>query len=91
LVALEALASGVPLIATEAGWMTDFLQDCPGYRRFVVEPNVESVVSGLAAVRAGGSDQLLAGARETVSATNSLQVFERRWLELISEVVRGAD
>jgi glycosyltransferase involved in cell wall biosynthesis len=84
-VVLEALASGVPLITTSVGWMEDFLRECPEYERFIVAPEVDSVVSALRALKPAAGDPLLQRAREVVWANNRLEAFGNRWLALIAD------
>jgi len=86
-VVLEALASGVPTVTTPVGWMGDFLRSCPGYSRFIVRPDPDSVAVALRRVGTSDSAALLAQAREYVERHNGLAAFGDRWVELISEVL----
>jgi glycosyltransferase involved in cell wall biosynthesis len=86
-VVLEALASGVPLITTAVGGMEDFLSVCPSYSPFIVRPDLDSVTGALCRVGAFDSAEVLAEARAYVERYNGFEVFARRWLELIAEVV----
>jgi glycosyltransferase involved in cell wall biosynthesis len=85
-VTVEALACGVPLITTPVGWMRDFVRQCPDYAAFVVRPEVDSVTEALGRLGDLDGAPLLAQARAFVERENGLEVFGRRWLELISEV-----
>jgi glycosyltransferase involved in cell wall biosynthesis len=86
-VVLEALASGVPLLTTSVGWMRDFLQACPGYSSFVVRPELDSITAALRRLdESDGADPALAEARDYILRHNGLDLFSRRWLDLISEV-----
>jgi len=87
-VTVEGLACGVPVITTDFGWMREFLHHCPGYRPFVVEPNLDSVTAGLERLGDIDAGDILAQARDFIEQENSLPVFGRRWLELIGEVCR---
>jgi len=87
-VVLEALSSGVPLITTSVGWMQDFLRDCPGYQRFVVKPELQSVTTALQDLREDPRSPVLAQARELVTRRNGLERFAGQWLELIDRTVQ---
>jgi glycosyltransferase involved in cell wall biosynthesis len=87
-VVLEALAAGVPLITTPVGWMGDFLRACPAYSSFIVRPELESVAGALMRVAASDGTTVLAEARDYIERHNRLEVFGRRWLDLVSEIAR---
>jgi glycosyltransferase involved in cell wall biosynthesis len=86
-VVLEALACGVPLITTAVGWTPELLAHCPGYRRFIVLPNLDSVTNGLRHLESGTGEDSVGEAMEFVREHNSLAGFGRRWLELIDRTV----
>ena len=88
-VTVEGLACGVPVITTDVGWTRELLARCPGYRQFVVQPNLDSVTSGLQRLADIDAGDVLAHARDFIEQENSLPVFGRRWLELIGEVCRA--
>jgi glycosyltransferase involved in cell wall biosynthesis len=85
-VTVEGLACGVPVLTTVAGWTEEFLRECPEYRAFIVEPDVDSVAQGLTRLAGSDATGVLAQARAFIGRHNSLEVFSRRWLELIGEV-----
>jgi glycosyltransferase involved in cell wall biosynthesis len=85
-VTVEGLACGVPVLTTAAGWTEEFLRECPEYRAFIVEPDVDSIAQGLTRLAGSDATSVLARARAFIGRHNSLGVFSRRWLELIGEV-----
>lgn len=87
-VTVEALACGVPVITTPAGWTRDFLRECPAYSAFIVRPDVGSVTDALRRLDSRDGAPALARARAFIERENSLHTFNRRWLELIEEVYR---
>jgi glycosyltransferase involved in cell wall biosynthesis len=86
-VVLEALASGVPLITTTAGWMANFLRACPSYSPLITSPDVASVTASLRALASLDLAQPLADARQLILAENSLHAFGSRWSQLASKVL----
>ncbi len=86
-VVLEALASGVPLVTTTAGWMAGFVGQCPAYQRLIVSPTADSVTATLQALPSLDLDQTLRQAREFIVSNNSLAAFGSSWLELTSKVM----
>ncbi len=87
-VTVEGLACGVPVITTPVGWTRELLSHCPGYRPFIVRPDLESVTAALAGLGQADAAPVLAQARAFIERENSLDVFARRWLELIGQVCR---
>jgi UDP-glucose:(heptosyl)LPS alpha-1,3-glucosyltransferase len=87
-VTVEGLACGVPVITTPVGWTRDFLRRCPDYSAFIVRPDIESVTEALGRLAQADTAPVLARARAFIEQENSLDVFGRRWLELIGEVCR---
>lgn len=87
-VTVEGLACGVPVITTDVGWTRELLRRCPGYRHFIVQPNVDSVTDGLTRLGDIDATDVLPEARVLIEQENSLPVFSRRWLELIGELCR---
>jgi len=83
-VVLEALASAVPLITTAVGWMCDLLSRLPGYRRWIIDPDVDQLAGALSELEP--DPELISKARTYVVHENSLEAFGRQWLELIREV-----
>jgi glycosyltransferase involved in cell wall biosynthesis len=90
-VVLEALASGVPLITTDVGWMSTFLEHVPTYRSLVVRPEVSDVSRMLHALATSNTDEIVASAREYVIANNSYECFSRAWLALVEEVMNSSN
>jgi glycosyltransferase involved in cell wall biosynthesis len=87
-VAVEGLSCGVPVITTPVGWTQDLLRHCPDYRPFIVRPDVESVATAIGRLAVLDAVPVLAEARAFIERENSLDVFGRRWLELIGRVCR---
>jgi glycosyltransferase involved in cell wall biosynthesis len=87
-VTVEGLACGVPVITTAVGWMRDFLRGCPGYAPFIVRPDLGSVTDALGRLAQVDAVPMLTQARAFIEEHNSLDVFGRRWLELIGQVCR---
>ncbi len=87
-VTVEGLACGVPVITTAVGWTEEFLRRCPGYRHFIVQPDVDSVTDGLRRLGDIDATDVLAQARAFIERENSLPVFGRRWLELLGQLCR---
>ena len=82
LVILEALASGVPVVATATGCVPEVI--VPGSNGFIVEPEVASLQSGLAGVDEGDRKAMTRAARATALehtwesvALQYLQLFDR--------------
>jgi glycosyltransferase involved in cell wall biosynthesis len=86
-VVLEALASGVPLITTEVGWVRHLVARIPDYRRWIVEPELGSLAGALQ--RFDDQPDLVARARDLVGRENSIDAFANRWRALIGEVCGG--
>jgi glycosyltransferase involved in cell wall biosynthesis len=82
-VVLEALACGVPLIATRVGWMPTLLQAVPGYERLCVEPVLEQLVARLHGLDELDTGPLCAAARAFVLEHNSLAAYAASWEELL--------
>ncbi|GAA2168285.1 UDP-glucose:(heptosyl)LPS alpha-1,3-glucosyltransferase [Humibacillus xanthopallidus] len=87
LVVLEALASGVPVVATPTGCVPDLVAD--GVNGAVVEATPAAVVRGLVAVLDADAAELARHARATAEE-HSWSRVARRYLDLLGEV-RGVD
>ena len=86
-VVLEALASGVPLVTTTAGWMHEFVRRCPSYSRLIVTPDLLSLCGTLDALGSLSLQAMLDEARRLVVRDNSLTAFASRWNTLAATVV----
>ena len=87
LVVLEALASGVPVVATPTGCVPDLVVD--GINGAVVEATPGALMRGLTAVFAGDRSALARAARATAEDHSWARVAQR-YLDLLTQV-RGLD
>ena len=87
LVVLEALASGVPVVATPTGCVPDLVVD--GVNGAVVEATPGALARGLETVLAGDRGALAQAARATAEEHSWARVAQR-YLDLLAEV-RGVD
>jgi glycosyltransferase involved in cell wall biosynthesis len=87
LVVLEALASGVPVVATPTGCVPDLVVD--GINGAVIEATPAALARGLETVLAGDRDALARAARATAEEHSWARVAQR-YLDLLTEV-RGVD
>ncbi len=85
LVVLEALASGLPVVATPTGCVPDLLDD--GVNGCVVEADARAVRAGLRAVLEGDREALASAARATAE-TRSWPIVAREYLDLFDELLR---
>ncbi|MCU1536367.1 MAG: mshA 2 [Humibacillus sp.] len=86
LVVLEALASGVPVVATPTGCVPDLVVD--GVNGAVVAGTRVQLAAGLATVLSADRDAMAAGARTTAEAHSWARVAER-YLELLVGLRQG--
>jgi glycosyltransferase involved in cell wall biosynthesis len=87
LVALEALACGVPLLATRVGWMPTFLEAVPGYSLLSVRPEHDDIVARLRLLQHTDTSHLMRTARAWIERHNSLESWGAAWRELIMGVL----
>ncbi|TQM63989.1 glycosyltransferase family 4 protein [Humibacillus xanthopallidus] len=87
LVVLEALATGVPVVATPTGCVPDLVVD--GVNGAVVDATPDAVARGLAAVLDGDAAELSRHAR-AAAEQHSWSRVARRYLDLL-RTVRGID
>jgi glycosyltransferase involved in cell wall biosynthesis len=88
-VVLEALATGVPLITTNTGWMRSFLASNPAYMRYIVQPNEADIVRGLREAVGSDTTEFRRIARDAVVAQCGLATFHERWLGILERIVRA--
>jgi glycosyltransferase involved in cell wall biosynthesis len=88
-VVLEALASRVPLVTTEVGWMKTFLRYVPEYRVLVARPTPDDFARVLDCLDDPAVPAAVETAYEWVRDHNSLEVFSSNWRRLI-DVALGA-
>lgn len=86
LAVLEALACGTPVISTSAGWIRDLVQGVPGYARLVGD-TLPAFVDALG--RLAGSSCAVTSASAQVRREHSLEVFGRRWVEVLERALGG--
>jgi UDP-glucose:(heptosyl)LPS alpha-1,3-glucosyltransferase len=86
LVVLEALACGVPVVATPTGCVPDLIID--GVNGAVVDARAESVAAGITRVFSGDVDALADRARATAEEHSWSRVAQR-YLDVLSEVHRA--
>jgi len=84
-VVLEALASGVPLLATRVGWMPTLLRAVPAYEALCIEPELEDIVDHLKALEHMELETPVRSAREWVLANNSLESYASAWKTLLAD------
>ncbi len=85
-VVLEALACGVPLLTTEVGWMTTFLEAMPEYKALCVRPTHDDIVARLRQLTDLDTNGLTSKARGHVVKHNSLERYAEHWSDLLSSV-----
>lgn len=86
LAGLEAIASGVPLICTRAGWFEDLLAAVPEYRALICEPTASSLAERLRALDRPEVQLATRRARDWVLRENSLHAFAERWGTLVERL-----
>ena len=88
LVVLEALACGVPVVATPTGCVPDVVVD--GVNGAVVEATADALARGLARVLGLDRSTVLGAARETAER-HSWAIVARRYLEVLTDLPPVAD
>jgi glycosyltransferase involved in cell wall biosynthesis len=83
-VALESLASGVPIVTTPTGWSRELGRALPQYRPWLVPPHVDAVAGALARVDLDEARAATAAARQYVLRHNTLAAFEQRWTDFLA-------
>ncbi|MCA1842482.1 MAG: glycosyltransferase family 4 protein [Actinobacteria bacterium] len=85
-VAVEALASGVPIVTTPTGWTRELAAAIPGYRPWLVPPEARVVAGALATTGSDAARAAVEAARAHVLQHNTLAAFERRWTEFLAGI-----
>ena len=86
LVALEALACGVPLVATRVGWIHDLVEAVPSYEPLICGLGPDALAETLGSLHGMELGAAVEEARSLVLRENSLEAFGRRWNTLIERV-----
>jgi glycosyltransferase involved in cell wall biosynthesis len=86
-VVLEALASGVPLVTTEVGWMKTLLRHVPEYRVLVARPTPGDFARVLDCLDDPAVPAAVDTAYDWVHEHNSIEAFSNGWRALLGAVL----
>jgi glycosyltransferase involved in cell wall biosynthesis len=89
-VVLEALASGVPLVTTEVGWMRTFLNEVPEYRRLVASRDPIAMAAILEQLDTPPVMNAVQLAHKWTHTHSSVDVFAHKWLKTIKSALHAA-
>jgi glycosyltransferase involved in cell wall biosynthesis len=87
-VALEALASGVPLVTTRAGWMEELLRGVPEYGTLIGNPTADDFTRLLRRIDDERAAVAVRRAVHWVRLNNSLETFAASWNEVVTAALR---
>ncbi len=90
-VVLEALASGVPLITTEVGWMGTFLEQVPEYRCLVTPPDPAAIATALRGINTPPVEMAVDLAYKWIHEHNSIERFAKRWRAVVDSVLSSPE
>lgn len=83
---LEGLASGTPVVTTDAGWVPDLVVAVPEYAA-LVSPVGDSAAFSKCLGDLEGRLEAVSRARDHVRANNNLEEFGKNWAETIHSVL----
>jgi glycosyltransferase involved in cell wall biosynthesis len=89
-VVLEALASRVPLVTTEVGWMRTFLACVPEYRVLVARPAPAEFARVLGRLDDPAVPAAVDAAYDWVRQHNSIEDFSKQWCALLGAVLEAS-